>query len=215
MFNVQCSMFNVQCSMFDQLLSQLAAITWVDWLGMATGVLGVWLSIKERIAAWPFFIVCYACYVSISYQSGLYAFMGMNTVFIGISLYGLWAWARGQAEAGAALSITATRRGHWPLVVGILLLATFWIGWLLDFKDNSNLPYVDALAACSGFIAQWMLSRKQIETWMFWILSDLIYIGIFLKGGYWPGVLLFTAFIFLALKGWREWRSLLQASPHA
>lgn len=201
--------------MFDQLLSQIAAITWVDWLGMATGVLGVWLSIKERIAAWPFFMVCYACYVAISYRSGLFAFMGMNIVFIGISLYGLWKWARTRVLEGGELPISATRKKLWPPLLGVLVLATLSTGWLLDFKDNSNLPYVDALAACSAFIAQWMLSRKQIETWVFWILSDLIYIGIFIRGGYWPGVLLFTAFIFLALKGWREWRSLLQASPHA
>ena len=196
--------------MLDQLLTQLAEFSWVHWLGMATGILGVWLSIKESIAAWPLFITCYGCYVYISIQSGLFAFMGMNIVFIGISLYGFWKWSRGRLLEDAALPITTTRKEHWPIVFGSLLLGTIGIGWFLDSRDNSNLPYLDALAACCGFVAQWMLSRKQIETWVFWILSDLIYLAIFLQGASWPSVILFTTFIFLALKGWFDWRPLVR-----
>ena len=198
--------------MLDQFLTQLAATSWAEWLGMATGILGVWLSIKEKIAAWPLFITCYACYVYVSYQFGLFAFMGMNIVFIGISLYGFWKWSRNRSTGGDELPITETRKLHWPIVFSVLLLGTIGIGWFLDSKDNSNLPYLDALAACCGFVAQWMLSRKQIETWAFWILSDLIYLGIFLQGASWPSVILFTTFIILAIKGWLEWRPLIRSN---
>jgi nicotinamide mononucleotide transporter len=57
-----------------------------------------------------------------------------------------------------------------------------------------------------------MLSRKQIETWLFWILSDIVYLGLLANAGSWPSVLLFVLFIILAIKGWREW---LQQIDHA
>ena len=198
--------------MLDQFLTQLAATSWVEWLGMAAGILGVWLSIKENIAAWPLFITCYGCYVYVSYQFGLFAFMGMNIVFIGISLYGFWKWSRNRAAGDDKLPITATRKRHWPVLFTFLALGTVGIGWLLDSRGSSNLPYFDAFATCCGFVAQWMLSRKQIETWIFWILSDLIYLGIFLQGASWPSVILFTVLIILAIKGWLEWRPLLEKS---
>lgn len=199
--------------MLDSLQTQLAATSWVDWLAMLTGIVGVWLSIKEKIAAWPLFLVCYSCYIWISYQAGLYAFLGMNLVFIAISLYGLWTWSRAPQAEQAPLRVSRTRRAHWPIVLPLLLISTLSIAWLLNLRESSTLPYLDALATCCGFTAQWMLSRKHIETWLFWILSDLIYLGIFLKDAYLPGVLLFSTFIGLALKGWRDWRRILQNPP--
>jgi nicotinamide mononucleotide transporter len=192
--------------MLDTILTQFANTMWVEWLGMVTGITGVWLSIKEKLAAWPFFITCYGCYVYFSYHYGLHAFMGMNIVFIAISLYGFWRWSRNKGGADEPLPITRTKKAHWPLVALFLLLGTLGIGWLLGSREEANLPHLDALATCSGFVAQWMLGRKHIETWLFWVLSDIVYLGIFIGGQSWPSVILFTVFIILAIKGWREWR---------
>ena len=41
----------------DHLLTQLSAISPIDWFAMITGIVGVYLSIKERILAWPFFML--------------------------------------------------------------------------------------------------------------------------------------------------------------
>jgi nicotinamide mononucleotide transporter len=176
---------------------------------MLTGIAGVWLGIKEKILAWPLFIICYASYVYISCDFGLFAFMGMNIVFIGISGYGWSQWAR-QSPSNAKLSgISKTSSAHWPLVGLALLAGTLGIGWLLASRGEAQLPYLDAFATCSGFIAQWMLSRKQIETWLFWILSDIVYIGLFAAAASWPSVLLFGIFTILAVKGWRDWKQQL------
>ena len=53
----------------DHLLTQLSAISPIDWFAMITGIVGVYLSIKERILAWPFFILCYAAYVYIAFAA--------------------------------------------------------------------------------------------------------------------------------------------------
>ncbi|PXA05374.1 hypothetical protein DDZ13_00470 [Coraliomargarita sinensis] len=195
--------------MLDQFFNQLAETSPVEWLAMVVGISGVWLSIKEKIAAWPCFITCYSCYVYISYDYGLHAFMGMNIAFIAISLYGFWKWARNKEGAEDRLPITHTKKAHCPLVGLFLLLGTLGIGWWLGSGREANLPYLDAFATCCGFVAQWMLSRKHIETWFFWILSDLVYLGIFIQGPSWPSVILFSVFIILAVKGWKEWKPLI------
>jgi nicotinamide mononucleotide transporter len=192
--------------MLDTLFTQLANTSPIEWLAMVVGIAGVYLSIKEKIAAWPLFIICYSCYVYISYLFGLHAFMGMNIAFIAISLYGFWKWQRNRHGQVDELPITRTRKAHWPLVGLFLLLGTTGIGWWLGSRGEANLPYLDAFATCCGFVAQWMLSRKHLETWVFWIISDIIYLGIFIQGPAWPSVILFTVFIGLAVKGWNEWK---------
>lgn len=192
--------------MLEQFLKQLAATSWVEWLGMVTGMLGVWLSIKEKVAAWSFFLICYTSYTYIGYLFGLKAFMGMNVIFVGISIYGWWKWATANEVDTPPLKPTRTCPRHWPAVGLFIVLGTALVGLLLNQFDDAKLAYLDAFATCCALTAQWMLSRKYIETWIFWIVTDIIYLGIFLQGPSWPSVILFTVFIGLAIKGWKEWQ---------
>jgi nicotinamide mononucleotide transporter len=74
---------------------------------------------------------------------------------------------------------------------------------------------LDAFATCCGFIAQWMLSRKHVETWLIWIVTDTIYIGLLGVQSSWSSVVLFSIFIVLAIKGWKDWRQQLETTPDA
>lgn len=199
--------------MFDQLINQLAATSWVEWLGMVTGIAGVWLSVRQKIAAWPFFIICYSSYVLIGYRVGLLSFVGMNAVFIGISAYGWLKWAGSIGKDQAELPVSHTSRTHWPFLLVFLLIGTAGIGWLLAGGGEARLPYLDAFATSCGFVAQWMLGRKQIETWIFWIILDGIYFFIFASQEAWPSVILFSTFIVLAIHGWGTWQREIATTP--
>lgn len=192
--------------MLDLFLEQLAQTSWVEWLGMLTGIVGVCFSIKQKSTAWPLFITCYFCYIYISFQYALHAFMGMNLVFIGISLYGWFKWTRPQnKDQLKELPISKTPKKLWPLIIAFLLIGTFGLGYLLNLLDEASLPYLDAFAASCGFTAQWMLSRKHVENWIFWIASDIVYLGLFAINKSIPSMILFTMFIGLAMKGWKDW----------
>jgi nicotinamide mononucleotide transporter len=191
--------------MLSIIWEKIAATSWIEWLGMLTGVIGVWLSIKERIAAWPLFIVCYATYVYISYQFGLHAFMVMNIAFIGISLYGWRKWSSASADTADEVQISKTPRKHLAIAALLLAIGTVVIGRTLQITGEAYMPYLDAFATCCGFTAQWMLSRKHVETWILWIATDAIYIGLMGMQGSWSSVILFSIFIVLAIKGWCDW----------
>ncbi|MEC8614116.1 MAG: nicotinamide mononucleotide transporter, partial [Verrucomicrobiota bacterium] len=76
----------------NSFLTQLSSISIIDWFAMLTGILGVYLSIKEKILAWPLFILCYATYVYISFRGNYYAFGGMNVIFTFVAAYGWLGW---------------------------------------------------------------------------------------------------------------------------
>jgi nicotinamide mononucleotide transporter len=190
--------------MLEELLRQIAATGWVEWLGTLSGIAGVWASIKERVAAWPLFITCYASYIYLSGQAGLHGALLMNAVFVAISLYGWACWTRPRRKNAPALRIGRIPPRKALLAVFLWAAGTAGIGWLLDGGGASR-PYLDAFASCGGFVAQWMLSRKYIETWICWTVSDLVFIYLWASQGYWMTVLLFTVFIGLAIRGWIEW----------
>lgn len=175
---------------------------------MTTGILGIWLSIKEQVWAWPCFVSCYACYVYISYTFELPALMLMNATFIGLSFYG---WAKWINQSSSKQQLRISRASSWQLLLTTVFIAigTLIFGGLIAKYGGANYPYLDAFATSCGFTAQWMLGRKQIETWIFWMISDLVYLIIFALGSLWPTVILFSTFTALAINGWRQWRTLL------
>jgi nicotinamide mononucleotide transporter len=194
----------------NNFLTQLSAISLIDWFAMGTGIFGVYLSIKERILAWPLFILCYAAYVYISFRGNYYAFGGMNAIFVFVAAYGWLKWSNSSKESGGGIRISHLATAHRWIVAGFICVGTLGLGCLLESTGEARLPYYDAFATTCALSAQWMLSRKYIENWIFWILADMVYLSFFFNDRIWPSVILFITFIFLAIKGWIEWKAIIK-----
>lgn len=183
---------------------QLCAISPIAWIGMITGLLGVWWSIKERAIAWPAFIACYLCYIYL-YRS-LPVFTVMNTVFLIISAYGWFQWSRGKSESEAFGQPGRMSKKQRLIASAYIIPTIIGTTYLLKASgDETPYPFWDATAGVIALCAQWLLSRKRIECWALWIASDIIYAMVFISYRDWPTVILFTALIGLAIKGWKDW----------
>lgn len=193
----------------DTLLTQLSEISLIDWIGMVTGIVGVYLSIKEKILAWALFIVCYSCYVYISFRGSYYAFGGMNVLFVMLASYGWFKWANAKQEGNVEIQVSRLAPKHRWIIALFIVAGTVGLGWILSQTGEARLPYYDAFATSCALSAQWMLSRKHIENWFFWIAADCVWLVFFFNDKIWPSVVLFTVFIGLAIKGWLEWKTIL------
>lgn len=196
--------------MLENAWQQVTATSWIEWLGSLAGIIGVYFSIKEKIAAWALFLVCYAVYIYLSYQAELYAAVAMNAFFIVISIYGWLNWSTALTTGIASINISKATKNGLIVALTFIFFGTIGIGGALHIFTSAYMPYLDACALCSSFTAQWMLSRKYVENWFFWILADLIYLGLWLAQGYLVSAILFTIFISLATRGWLEWRRKIQ-----
>jgi nicotinamide mononucleotide transporter len=196
--------------MFNFLTELLGALNWIEVIGVLAGILGVWLSIKEKILTWPTFIISYTAYVYLGYNAELFANMTLNIVFIFISIYGWRHWRKEQNKPNSAKSnIRHTPKKVWLYSLLAWAIGTLLIGTFLASYTNSFLPYWDAFATCTAFTAQWMLSRKYIGTWLCWLISDSVLINLWFLQGYTLTVALFASFMVLATWGWFEWKKLL------
>jgi nicotinamide mononucleotide transporter len=177
------------------------------------GAWSVWLSVRQNILSWPTAIVNVALYAIVFYEAKLYADMGLQVIYAGLSVYGWYEWLYG-GEGRTELHVTRTSR---PLALRLLALAiasALLLGSLLHRTTDAALPYMDSALTTASLVAQWMMTRKLLENWIVWISVDVFYVGMFVYKGLCVTAVLYAVFLGLATKGWIDWRrSLRVPSP--
>jgi nicotinamide mononucleotide transporter len=197
--------------MIDGLLSTAftafgAPTTWAELLGFATGLLTVWLLVREHILNWPVGILNVALLMVVFFSAGLYADAGLQVVYIALGLYGWWAWLYG-GERHSALTVRSTTTAEWIalVVAGAVLTAGLWL--FLDRLTFSTVPLADAVTTVLSLLATYGQTRKLVESWWLWIAADLIYIPLYAYKRLWLTAILYVAFLALCVLGLRAWRA--------
>lgn len=173
--------------------------------GVATGIVAVWLTTRQRVSCWPIGIVSVAIFIAVFYQARLYGAMGLQGVYVALAVYGWHAWLHGGDHHGrlevsrASASVLA-----WLAVAGAVGAAG--LGWALARWTDAALPFLDAGTTSFSLAAQWLQTRKWLENWMLWIAVDVVYVGINLSQGLTLTAGLYAVYFGLAIIGLRAWR---------
>lgn len=182
-----------------------AQANWQELLGFITGALCVWLLIKQNIWNWPIGIANNIVYVIVFYKSGLYADSGLQFVYMAIAFYGWWNWLHGGANH-SELKVNRTSATGLLGYLAIAGAATAVLYWILRHTP-STVPFADGLTTALFLTAQYMMSRKVLQNWWFWIVGDVLVIGLYIyKHLYLTSVLytIFTAMCVVALIEWQK-----------
>jgi len=186
-------------------------MNWTEFLGFVTGAVCVWLQVKENVWNWPAGIANNIFYVVVFWRSGLYADSLLQWFYISISIYGWWNWLHG-GTARSKLTISRTSRLGMLIYVGLTASGTVLLYELLRRYTNSTVPLWDGLTTAMSFTAQYMLTRKLIENWWWWIAVDVIYIGLYTYKRLFLTSVLYAIFMGMCIVGLRQWRQRMSHS---
>jgi nicotinamide mononucleotide transporter len=194
------SLFGVSISVFELVAFVLAVLT-------------VLLNIRQNHWAWLFAIVSSAAYGVVFFNAKLYGDMGLQAVFIVVSVWGWYSWLRG-GSGHQPLHVTRLDRAGWfgcalGWAAGFALLAAF----LKHFTDT-DVPHADGFLTAGSLLGQLLLSRKKVENWHVWIAVDVLYVGLYLHKGLVLTAILYAVFVVMAAIGLRAWRRVAQGAPH-
>jgi nicotinamide mononucleotide transporter len=203
------------------LLASAALIlaAWAEWLALpldrvevlafVSGAWTVWLAARNHLWSWPIGILNSALFVVLFWQARLFFDMGLNVFYVLSGLWGWWIWAFGGRER-TEKPITKVGRAELAVLAlaGTALGLAMWLGGI-HIQDAS--PGLDAITTALSLVAQWLLMRRHLETWFFWIAADLFYIPLYLSRELPLTALLYGVFLLMCLRGLREWRSIRRA----
>jgi nicotinamide mononucleotide transporter len=186
-------------------------VTWpsevspLELFAAIVGAISVWLSVRQNILSWPTAIVNVVLYAIVFYQAKLYADMGLQVVYAGLSVYGWYEWLYG-GEGRTELHVTRTSPRLAILLAAIALSGAATLGTLLRHTTDAALPYMDSFLSSTSLVAQWMMTRKKLENWLVWIALDVLYVGMFIFKGLYLTAGLYAVFLALAVRGYLDWR---------
>lgn len=179
----------------------------LEMIAVLFGFFSVWYAKKEHIWVFPTGIISTALFVYILWVYSLLGDMLINAYYTALSVYGWWVWTR-KDDLKNVVSISRTspqEKRNSVLFFFITVLFVILVYRYFD-KFTSWTAYVDTITTAIFFVGMWLMAKKKIENWIFWIVGDLISIPL-----YWYKGLIFTSFQYLiftaiALMGYMEWK---------
>ena len=188
----------------------------LEYFGVLTGLLYLFLEIRQHRAMWVVGFLTSLVYVFVFFFSKIYADMGLNIYYVAISIYGFWQWTRksgtgtsGTGEAAASQEAILYRNMTPRLFAGIsfAILALFaLLYYVLHHFSDSPIPVGDAFTTAVGIVATWMLARRIIEHWIFWIIVNCASVYLYYLRGLYPTMFLYICYAVLAAIGLYTWK---------
>ena len=201
---------------FDYLLQQYQGYPTLfivlEVIAVIFGFLSVWYSKQENILVYPTGIVSTVIFVYLLWQWGLIGDMLINFYYSTMSIYGWYVWTR-KVDAVHYIPITRTTKKEnlWSIVIFLgTALFTFAVYQYFE-KWNDWTAYVDTFTTGIFFLGMWLMAKKKLENWIYWIIGDIISVPLYLYKGLALTSLQYLLFTIIAFYGYRTWKRSLSS----
>ncbi|MCM2301285.1 MAG: nicotinamide riboside transporter PnuC [Flavobacteriaceae bacterium] len=174
------------------------------------GLLSVWYAKKENILVYPTGIISTLIFVYLLFKWELLGDMLINAYYFMMSIYGWYIWTR-KVDQTHFTPITKTSNQEKFVSVGIFISSFIFVVLVYSYFDKFNTwtAYVDTLTTAIFFAGMWLMARKKIENWIFWIIGDIISVPLYFFKGYTLTSIQYFIFLIIAYYGYIEWKKSL------
>lgn len=177
----------------------------IELIATVAGFLCVLLYIRQNILSWPLGLIQVTLYIYVFYIARLYSDMILHIIYVFLQLYGWYHWLHGNKDNTPlpVRSLTALAVTGYALLSGA---GTLVIGYLMATYTDAALPYADAMVMATSLVAQWLIARKILQTWYFWIAVDVVAITVFMQRDLYFTTALYGLFLIMSMFGLVAWR---------
>ena len=176
---------------------------WIEIMATLAGLLCVYFSIRQNILTWVFGFIQVALYTIVFYNASLFSDLGLHVFYMFIQFYGYYTWNKG---AGTSTELKPSSIGNWMYVWILLAVSgSALLGYIMDSYTSASMAFPDAFTTTASIIAQFMMIKKKIESWIFWLVVNAYAIIIYSVKGLLFSSGLYAVFFIMAIIGLIQW----------
>jgi len=182
----------------------IAALSAWEAVAVALGVAYLLLAMRESLWCWYAAFVSTAIFLVLFWNVGLLMESALQIYYLAMAVYGWWEWQHGgSGQPELAISSWPTRRHL--LAIGAVLLVSAVSGVLLQRYSHAALPYLDSFTTWGSILTTWMVARKILENWLYWLVIDTVSVYLYLDRELYLTALLFILYLIIVVFGYCQW----------
>lgn len=197
--------------MAEQLAQAWAALSGWEVAAVVLGVAYLLLAVKESLWCWyaAFFGTAISLYVF--WQVGLLMESALQIYYLVMAVYGWWQWQQNSHSASQENSASDTlpiSRWGWQqhcYALAVVLTLTAISGTLLAEHSQAAMPYLDSFTTWGAIVTTWMVARKVLENWLYWLVIDGASIYLYMDRELYLFALLFAVYLVIVVAGFLQW----------
>lgn len=200
--------------LFEPYLEVPLHLVVLEAIAVIFGFLSVLYSKRENILVYPTGIISTAIFVYILWYWGLLGDMLINGYYFAMSIYGWYVWTRKiDADHFTPVTLTSAKEQRWSVFLFVATMALVSLVYELFDKWDGWVSYIDVVTTAVFFVGMWLMARKKLENWIYWIIGDLISVPLYLYKGLTLTSIQYFIFTIIAVYGYFAWRQNLNKSP--
>ncbi|MFL2608855.1 MAG: nicotinamide riboside transporter PnuC [Cryomorphaceae bacterium] len=181
----------------------------LELIAVFFGLLSVWFSKNNNVLVYPTGIINTSIFVYLLVKWELLGDMIINVYYFLMSIYGWYYWTRKSNNEGYT-PITRMHSTDIKIILIIIVSSVLFVSYLYSFfeKWSGFVSYVDIITTAIFFAGMWLMARRKIESWFFWILGDIISVPLYFSKGLAFSSFQYLIFTFIAIAGYYKWKSI-------
>ena len=194
----------------QQFIDGMRQTSLLEYIAVFAGIASVWFSKKENILVYPIGLINTVIYIYLSMKGHLLGEASVNFYYTVMSIYGWFVWTRRDEKLEHKLNIRFSSSKDW--INQLLFFAVFYFAIFFalqylktDFAPGA-IPWADAFASASAYTGMWLMTRKKVESWIWWIITNIASIPLYFVKGYVFTSVYYFVLLILAIYGLIEWR---------
>jgi nicotinamide mononucleotide transporter len=193
----------------QQFIAGMQNTGWLEYVAVFAGIVSVWFSRKENSWVYPTGLINTLFYIYLSFKGGLLGEASVNFYYTVMSVYGWIGWSKKDVNKNTVLHITSSNKKDW-----VEQFAFFGFFYLLIYcalsylKTNfapEAIPWADAFASASAFTGMWLMTKKKIESWYWWMATNIASIPLYFVKQYVFTSVYYFILLIMAIFGLLEW----------
>ena len=193
----------------ERFLDNIRNTSALEYIAVVFGIASVWFSRVENILVYPVGLVNTIIYIYLSIDAQLFGEATVNLYYTIMSIYGWVLWAKKDNHAHHLVIITTSSGKEW--VKQLLFFCFFYLAiyfslaYLKKHFTPQAIPWADALASASAFTAMWLMAKKKVESWYWWIVTNITSIPLYFVKDYVLTGVYYLILLVMAFWGLNEW----------
>ena len=186
----------------------------LEIIAVIFGFLSVWFSKQNKVLVFPTGMISTVIFVYLLLKWELLGDMMINVYYFIMSVYGWYIWTRKTGnEAATPISRTTFTEKKISIAIFLATLLFVYLVYQNFDKWTSWIAYVDTLTTAIFFVGMWLMAKRKIENWIYWIIGDIISVPLYFHKGFTFTSLQYLIFTFIAIFGYIAWKKRINSNP--